>query len=279
MKSLLFFIMAVNFGFFLIAAENNAGDTSDLSVTNGKVPAIELVGHPLSAPEKPARSSKRDRRAAKPARIAATRPAKRIRTRSARDRKPVATAAIRKESTRPQQVASLGNTAINTNPKPQANAKRGKAQCYTIGPFIDKSDAFALNTQLEMLDVQSIMRTVHEKEQFWVYLQGRTISARHDRMAGILRRNGIKDFKFVTKRGKRYVLSVGWFDKHSVATKRYKKLASLGLTPKLEVKGSSGEQVWVNYMLPGGKQLPAAARKAVSEARKESFLQLRRCKR
>ncbi len=287
MKSILLLVLAVNFGFFFIASEGDSGGQVRLPITDTNVSLLCFAGDKpsancnLSGIDKPAKSPKNNnRKVSANIRTVASRPAKRVITRS------TAKSMSMRASRKPQQVASLGNPSINTrittpiNSTPFASSintasKKGKVQCYTMGPFIDKADAFSLNSQLVALKVQSVIRTLKEKEQFWVYLQDNRATKR---IASVLRSKGFTSFKIVSRKGQRDVVSLGWFNNHSSATKKYKKLASLGFTPKLVVKGSPGEQVWVDYLLPSGKRLSRSARKAIKQAKNESWFRIQRCK-
>lgn len=281
MKSILLLVLAVNFVFFFIASEGDSGGQVRLPITDTNVSLLCFAGDKPSAKcnlpgiNQPARSPKNNnRKVSVNLRTVATRPAKRVITRSTA--KSISIRASRK----PQQVASLGKPSITprittpVNPSRPTRSK-GNVQCFTMGPFIDKSDAFNLNSQLVALKVQSVIRTLKEKEQFWVYLQDNRDTKR---IASVLRGKGFTSFKIVARKGQRDVVSLGWFNNHSSATKKYKKLASLGFTPKLVVKGSPGEQVWVDYLLPSGKRLSRAARKAIKQAKNESWFRIQRCK-
>jgi len=204
-------------------------------------------------------------------RTAAARPAKRVITRSKSTNK---TASNSRQ--KPQQLASLGKTpAIKTPINTLKQPAKSKVQCFTMGPFIDRDDAFALHHKLDNLDVQSVMRTVKEKEQFWVYLQDKRNTTQ---TVSDLRKKGIKSYKVITRQGKRDVVSLGRYDRHSLATRKYKKLASLGFTPKLVVQGSPGEQVWVDYLLRKGTSLSRKAKKAIKVALTESYFHVQPCK-
>ncbi|VAW82035.1 hypothetical protein MNBD_GAMMA12-597 [hydrothermal vent metagenome] len=285
MRSILLLILSANVVFYFTASLSDTGDRKRLPMTETNISLLCFVGDKPSkecntGDNMPTTSlNKTQKKISADLGTIASRPAKRIRTRS--DGNTGQTLI----SSKPQQVASLGNPSINTkittpiNPqprrKPRPIIKKVKMRCRALGPFIDRADALSLNSQLKSLKVRSVVRTVKERERFWVYLQddrspSKTVSA--------LRRKGVRTYKIVARKGHRNVVSIGWFNNHSSATNRYKKLASLGFMPKLVVKGSPGKQVWVNYSLPVGKRLSSAARKVVKQAKEESYFQTQRCK-
>lgn len=282
MKSILFLILTVNLGFFLFATEGGSADSKALGIVDYNVPKLCIAGiskasakcnitaiesdDPIDTPKKKPRKV-----AVEAMRTASARPAKRVITRSN---------SVDKTATnvrqKPQQLASLGKTpAIKTPLNTPKQPDKSKVQCFSMGPFIDRDDAFALHHRLDNLDVQSVMRTVKEKEQFWVYLQDRRSTTQ---TVSDLRKKGITSYKVITRKGKRDVVSLGRFDRHSRATRRYKKLASLGFTPKLVVQGSPGEQVWVDYLLRKGTSLSRKAKKAIKLAHAESYFHVQPCK-
>jgi len=281
MKSILLLVMAANLGFYFLASGGGSSANASLAKTDNNVPVICLSSDEKlkdcnfkAAVQEGLEAYARNK--GRPTIAKVTRPAKDIKTRSNSTNTAAANARVKN-----QQVASLGNTGIRPEitapinlPKPATGIK-SRVQCFTMGPFIDRDDATTLNAQLENLDVQSVVRTVKEKEQFWVYLQdyrdtSRTVAA--------LQEKGIIGYKVITQKGKRDVVSIGWFNNHSKATTKYKQLASLGFTPKLIVKGSPGEQIWIDYLLPKGKRLSSNARKVIKRAHSESYFQVRRCK-
>ncbi len=285
MRSILLLVLSANVVFYFTASLSDTGDQTRLPMTKTNISLLCFVG---DKPSKGCNTSdnmpttgidESQKKISVDLGTVASRPAKRIRTRSDGNQGQTLI------SSKPQQVASLGNPSINTkittpiNPEPRRRPrpaqKKVKMRCRALGPFIDRADALSLNSQLKSLKVRSVVRTIKERERFWVYLQD---DRSPSNIVSELRKKGVRTYKVVGRKGHRNVVSIGWFNNHTSATNRYKKLASLGFTPKLVVKGSPGKQVWVNYSLPVGKRLSRAARKVVKQAKEESYFQTQHCK-
>ncbi len=287
MKRILFVVIALNLVFFLFASMKGPSQQV-LPETDGQVPKLIILG--LDKPSKPVSSTKtsKHRRNTRrhgsrtEPRLVQRKPAKQ---KKASRKKPEKVARSEQKWLLPSKsepVAAIEALGKDSSEKRQADIDKalrpkGKPQCVTLGPFIDKDDAFELNNELKGLKVQSIIRRVTEQERFWIYVQGKSATEKPKKVLRTLRQNGIRDYQLIASKGKKYIISLGWFDKETPAAHRMKKLAELGIDAKLQVKGAKGEQIWVDYLLPRGKKLPQAAQNIITRTKKESFLKQQTC--
>ncbi len=287
MKRILFIVIALNFVFFLFASMKGPSQRV-LPDTDAQVPKLIILG--LDKPSeasavKTTRSKHRsntERHSRKPGRRLAHEKSAKKKTPQKKPQK-----IARRDSNwllpdKPGPVTAIDALDKDSPLKRQPDLdkplrSKGKPQCVTLGPFIDKDDAFELNNELKNLKVQSVIRRVTEQERFWIYVQGKNASEKPRKVLRTLKQNGIRDYQLIASKGKKYIISLGWFDKETPAAHRMKKLAELGIDAKLQVKGAKGEQIWVDYLLPRGKKLPQAAQNIITRTKKESFLKQQTC--
>lgn len=169
---------------------------------------------------------------------------------------------------RKETVATLGNS--------NSLGLSGANSCVALGPFVDKDDAHELNEKLIEMNVDSELKSIREKEQFWVYIEGKTLKASLENVTAVLKQKDIR-YKITKDAAGQDLVDFGWYKTEVSATQRLKQLRALGYMPRMNIKGSKGEQIWVNYTLPRGKKLSEQAKKVIYETRKEIFLQQKSC--
>ncbi len=157
------------------------------------------------------------------------------------------------------------------------SSRRSKHKCVKLGPFVDKDDAFELNTQLTSLRIQSVLQSAQEQQKFWIFLQAKSKNQKPTALIRKLKSKGVKNFELITRRKKKFVISLGWYEKPDAASSRLEKLTGLGFSPMLEEKGSTGEMFWIEYEVPRGKKLSNDARSVIKKSRKESRFKSNSC--
>ena len=271
MKALLLAIVGLNLALYL-AQNLESSDKSELARKDQNIPELTIlkqdgtINRALLQPN----SSKSNDQASPAVR-------KRSSQKAPAKRQPLANAsaksAPRSTSRMPEQRPHM------TRAKPSlayAQQAGGKPTCISLGPFVDKDDAHELNEKLIALNVDSELKSIRERERFWVYLQGEKVSDSPRTIIAALKKKGLR-YNLIQKPRKKYIIDFGWFKSSQSATHRMKQLRELGYTPKFEVKGSKGEQIWVNYSLPRGKKLPKRAKSLIYQTRKDVFLQQKNC--
>jgi hypothetical protein len=268
MKILLLALLALNIMFFFVSQHlrSERGVTpKTVSKTDKGIPELRILrpGDSVFSVPTGAKSvgqiSSRSPAAKKP--VSAKKPAPRIAA-PAKDKTP----------------AASKDTKLSAYTKPGSQFKTLNLQCVTLGPFIDKDDAYDLNEQLQVMDVRTKLRSEQKREEFWVYLKGKSVNDSPRTVVAMLKRNRIRH-KLTKKRKRGYVISLGVFRNQEGASRRLKELTQLGLRPKLKVSGSKDKQIWVDYYLPRGKKLPKNAAKLINESKSENYLKQRACNR
>ncbi len=256
MKALLLMIVGVNLAFYLATNVNKVDD--DLTETDKNFPGISIlnpngsVDDILSPPKKANTRTNTTRKESKP-----------------QTESRVVKAPPSKPNFVPKKKLQVAIAA-------PANTGAANGSCVALGPFVDKDDAHELNEKLIALNVESELKSFREKEKFLVYLQARTVAESPDETLKVLKRKGIR-YKLSNSQSQKFKVDFGWYKSSRSATTRMKQLRHMGFAPKIDVKGSKGEQIWVNYSMPRGKKLPKRARSIIKETREEVFLQRKNC--
>jgi len=260
MKALLLAIIGLNLAFYL-ATNLNKSVEDDLSETDANIPALSILDPEGSA--KLLNSTNLNSSDNSKSNNSKVQKEQLVRN-AAAAKKAAKKKAAAKQASKKLTVASL---------QPVGN---GRNLCIALGPFVDKDDAHELNEKLIALNIDSELKSIREKERFRVYLQAKTVNESPTEIVSAIRKKGLK-YKLLQNSNKKFVVDFGWYKTSFSATKRMKQLRLMGFTPKFEVKGAKGEQIWVNYSLPRGKKLPATARSVIKATKQEVFFQQKNC--
>jgi SPOR domain len=131
-------------------------------------------------------------------------------------------------------------------------------RCYTLGPFEEIVAAESLLIRIQNAGFEASRRTITEQQpaRYWVYLPSVESQSGASKIARELASKGIKDYYVVTENKNKNAISLGLFNKHTGARRRYQKIQALGYQPEMEVRFRDKTIYWLDYDEVDDKKLP-----------------------
>lgn len=139
---------------------------------------------------------------------------------------------------------------------------RSPNNCYSLGPFIDLTDAARASTLLRENKLEPRQRAGEGVvwKGYWVTLEGVPDRAAANAVIERLRRAGVGDAYAMPGDGADVTISLGLFSEQQRALRRLDDAKAIGLDPRIVDRERTGTVYWIDVDVVPPAELPDAAR-------------------
>lgn len=133
--------------------------------------------------------------------------------------------------------------------KANEQTEQGAKLCYSLGPFIKKSQANKAQEILKESDVETkrIQLRDSSRNGYWVILPANKSRKEAKKQVARLKKLKIEDYFLVAKGSHANAVSLGVYSKKKLARRRVDEMIRLGLIPRMENVPLPRKVYWLNW--------------------------------